>query len=226
MLKVKEKKQEMNQKRVDADKSSFFSMFTHARKNSDFVKYCYAEGFFVFFMSLIWPLISITQIRVLNATMLHIALITVTQSVATITFQNWAGRLCDTKGRRPLILFYRFSLVTVPLAYAFAPDINTLIVISAFWGVSTALGQTSMTVYLLDIAPKDLRGSFAAIFNLISGVCSFFGSLVGGYLADYTTTIFGFVVGLQIVYMISLVGRVIGATLHLKLRETLKLRTR
>lgn len=168
MLKVKEKKQETKSSWKETDKSGFFNMLTYARKNHDFVKYCYMEAFCVFFMSLIWPLISITQIRVLNATMLHIALITFVQYVVTIVFQSWAGKLCDTKGRKPLILYYRFSLVTVPLVYAFVPDINTLIVISTFWGVSTALGQTSMTVYLLDVAPQEHRGSFAAIFNLIS----------------------------------------------------------
>ncbi|MGB9714400.1 MAG: MFS transporter [Candidatus Bathyarchaeales archaeon] len=226
MLKVKEKKQETKRDWKETDKSSFFDMLAYARKNRDFVKYCSMEAFYVFFMSLIWPLISITQIRVLNATMLHIALITFVQYIATIVFQSWAGRLCDTRGRKLLILYYRFSLVTVPLAYAFVPDINMLIIVSTFWGVSTALGQTSMTVYLLDVAPQEHRGSFAAIFNLISGAFSFSGSLIGGYLADYTTTIFGLVAGLQIIYMISAAGRIIGSVLHLKLRETLKRQTR
>lgn len=226
MLKVKEKKQEKKLGWKETDKSSFLNMLTYARKNRDFVKYCYMEAFYVFFMSLIWPLISITQIRVLNATMLHIALITFVQYIATIVFQSWAGKLCDTKGRKPLILYYRFSLVTVPLVYAFVPDINMLIIVSTFWGFSTALGQTSMTVYLLDVAPQEHRGSFAAIFNLISGAFSFSGSLIGGYLADYTTAIFGLVVGLQIIYMISTAGRIMGSVLHLKLRETLKQQTR
>jgi MFS family permease len=226
MLKVKEEKHGTEGNWKETDKSGFFNMLSYAGKNRDFIKYCYMEAFYVFFMSLIWPLISITQIRVLNATMLHIALITVVQYIATIVFQSWAGRLCDTKGRKPLIFYYRLSLVTVPLVYAFVPDINTLIIISTFWGVSTALGQTSMTAYLLDIAPQEHRGSFAAIFNLVSGTCSFFGSLIGGYLADYTTAIFGLVVGLQIVYMISMAGRIIGSVLYLKLRETLKWQTR
>jgi MFS family permease len=113
-------------------------------------------------------------------------------------------------------------LLTVPIAYAFSPNMNTLIAVSAFWGLSNALGQASMTAYLLDVAPKEYRGSFAATFNLVVGVTSFFGSLIGGYLSDYAIGIFGLVLGLQIIYMISLIGRTIAATLYLTLRETLK----
>jgi len=104
----------------------------------------------------------------------------------------------------------------------FSPNISTVIAISTFWGFSTALGQASMTAYLLDISPQEYRGSFVAMFNLVIGVTTFFGSLVGGYLSDYMISLFGLIVGLQIVYIISTVGRVIGAATYLTLKETLK----
>jgi hypothetical protein len=53
-------------------------------------------------------------------------------------------------------------------------------------------------------------------------VTTFIGSLIGGYLSDYLTGAFGLVLALQIVYLISTVGRGIGAALHLTLNETLK----
>jgi MFS family permease len=220
MLRIKEKKTRLNLRQNIT--SDIYNMLTIARKTPDFVKYCYVEGIFQFFMSIAWPLLSITQIRVLNASMLEIALLTVVQALFTIIFQGWAGRLADRTGRKPLIVFYRFSLLTVPIAYAFAPNMNTLIAVGTFWGITTALGQASMTAYLLDIAPQDYRGSFAATYNLIVGVTTFFGSLIGGYLSDYAIGIFGLVLGLQIVYVLSLIGRTIGAVLYLKLKETLK----
>jgi MFS family permease len=154
--------------------------------------------------------------------MLQIALLSVVQSLLTIIFQGWAGRFTDSVGRKPALILYRFSLITVPIAYAFAPDINVLIAIGAFWGLVTALGQAGITAYLLDISPPEYRGSFTAVFNLVLGMSSFVGSLIGGYLSAYTIYTFGLIVGLQIVYMISMVGRLIGAILYLRLRETLK----
>lgn len=159
---------------------------------------------------------------VLGASMLQIALLSVVQSLLTIIFQGWAGRFTDTVGRKPALLIYRFSLITVPIAYAFAPNINALIAIGAFWGLITALGQAGITAYLLDISPPEYRGSFTAVFNLVLGITSFFGSLIGGYLSAYTIDAFGLIVGLQIVYMVSMVGRIISAILHLTLKETIK----
>jgi MFS family permease len=202
--------------------SDFSSILHQAKKTPDFVKYCYVEGIFQFFMSISWPLISITQVEVLNASMLDIALLTVAQALITIVFQGWAGRLADSIGRKPLLVFYRFSLITVPIAYAFFPNMTSLIAISTFWGFSTALGQASLTACLLDISPREFRGSFVAMFNLVIGVTTFFGSLFGGYLSGYVIGVFGLVLGLQIAYVVSLAGRGVGAALYLTLKETLK----
>jgi MFS family permease len=222
MVSIKEQK---NGEKLNLRKqltSNFVDTLAIARKNPDFVRYCYVVGVFEFSMSICWPLLPITQVEVLNATMLHIALLSVVQVIITIIFQGWAGRVTDTMGRRPALTFFRLALVTVPLAYAFAPDINTLIVVGAFWGFVNALGNAAVTAYLLDIAPEEHRGSFTAVFNLMIGVTTFFGSLIGGYLSAYTTSVFGLIVGLQIVYMISMSGRIAGGLLHFRLKETLK----
>lgn len=221
MLKIKEKK---NGEKFHLGKqfaSDFFGTLKYAGKSSAFVRYCYVAGVFEFFMSICWPLIPRTQIDVLQASMLQIAIFSVIQSVLTIAFQGWAGRLTDTIGRKPVLFLYRLSLVTVPLTYAFAPDMNMLIAVGAFWGISMALGQAAVTAYLLDVAPEEYRGSFTAAFNMVLGISSFFGSLIGGYLSTYTIDNFGLINGLRIVYMISMAGRLVSAILYLKLGETL-----
>ena len=224
MFKLKEKKnnEKLNLKEHFASKILGLDVLARARKMPYFIKYCYVEGIFQFFMSISWPLFSITQIRILKASMLQIALLSVVQSFVTIIFQGWAGRLADNVGRKPLLVFFRFSLVTVPIAYVLSPDINTLIVVGAFWGLAQALGQASATAYLLDVSPEEYRGSFTALFNLVVGVITFFGSLIGGYLSDYMIGLYGLITGLQIVYIISTVGRGIGAAAYLTLKETLK----
>ena len=224
MFKLKEKKnnEKLDLKEHFASKILGLDVLARARKMPYFIKYCYVEGIFQFFMSISWPLFSITQIRILKASMLQIALLSVVQSFVTIIFQGWAGRLADNVGRKPLLVFFRFSLVTVPIAYVLSPDINTLIVVGAFWGLAQALGQASATAYLLDVSPEEYRGSFTALFNLVIGVITFFGSLIGGYLSDYMIGLYGLITGLQIVYIISTVGRGIGAAAYLTLKETLK----
>jgi MFS family permease len=222
ILRIREKR---NSEKLDLKQnltSDILKVVSHARRTPRFLKYCYVDGVVQFFMSISWPLFAITEIRVLNASMLQLAFLSVGQTVVSIVFQGWAGRLADSVGRRPLLIFFRFGLITVPLAYALVPDINTLIIVSLFWGLVNALGAASATAYLLDVSPQESRGSFIAVYNLIVGVITFAGSLIGGYLSDFTIGFFGLIVGLQIVYLVSIVGRGIGAVLHVTLVETLK----
>jgi MFS family permease len=195
-----------------------------AEKSPDFVKYCACSAVFNFFMSIAWPLFAITQVKVLKASMLEIALLSVVQGIFTIIFIGWAGRLADSVGRKPLLIFVRFSYVSVPLAYAFSPNMYVLTVIGAFWGAVAAFEQASVTTYLLDVSPEMHRGSFTAFYNLLIGAVTFFGSLLGGYLSDFTVGAYGLVLGLQIVYVISAVGRGMGAATYFRLSETLKIR--
>ena len=222
MLRVREKKNDGKPNSNTNFVSDIASMLVHVKENPDFIKYCYVQAVFQFSMAIAWPLLAITQIRILNASMLQIALLSVVQTLVTMIFQSWGGKLIDTVGRKPLFIILRFSLITVPLAYALVPDINILIAIGTFWGFTSALGEAAMATYLLDISPEEHRGSFIAIFNLIIGIATFAGSLLGGYLSDYTIGIYGLAFGLMIVYFVSTAGRGIGAVLHLTLKETLK----
>jgi hypothetical protein len=61
-----------------------------------------------------------------------------------------------------------------------------------------------------------------AIYNLIIGLVTFAGSLIAGYLADFAIGIYGLVLGLQIACAVSTVGRVLGTSMHLTLKETPK----
>ncbi len=222
MLKIKEKKNQEKIRLRESLISDISKIFSSARKTPLFVRYCWIDGTYQFFMSIAWPLLAITQIKVLHASMLQIAVLSVVQMIFTIIFQAWAGRLADTKGRRPLLILFRLGFITVPLAYAIVPNMETLILLGAFWGIINAFGSASITAYLLDTSPQELRGSYIAVYNLTIGVVTFVGSLIGGYLSDFTTGALGLFTGLFAVYMISMIGRVIGAGLHFTLKETLQ----
>ncbi|MEM3579259.1 MAG: MFS transporter [Candidatus Bathyarchaeia archaeon] len=220
MFRVKEKSR--NNKSEKPFIVDMFAAVKLAEKSPDFMKYCTCSAVFNFFMSIAWPLFAITQVKVLGASMLEIAMLSVVQGILTIIFTRWAGKLADSVGRKPLLLIVRFSYVTVPLAYAFSPNIYILIAVGAFWGAIAAFEQASVTTYLLDVTPEMHRGSFTAFYNLLIGTVTFFGSLIGGYLSDLTISLYGLVLGLQIVYLVSAVGRGIGAATYFRLRETLK----
>ncbi|MEM4733826.1 MAG: MFS transporter, partial [Candidatus Bathyarchaeia archaeon] len=123
-LYIKEPKKAL-QETKERGASSILSIFGLAAKTTPFARYCTVAAIFEFFMSFSWPLFSITQIKILHADMLQIALLSVVQTIVTIAFQNWAGKIADTKGRKPLLIFFRLSLITVPVAYALSPNMET-----------------------------------------------------------------------------------------------------
>jgi MFS family permease len=88
MLRMKEKK---NSEKINLKEnltSDIVKIFSSARKTPRFVRYCYVDGAFQFFMSISWPLFAITQIKIMNASMLQIAVLSVVQSIITIGFQG------------------------------------------------------------------------------------------------------------------------------------------
>ena len=205
-----------------APSSSVFSIrdvIKHVRSNPHFVSFSTASVIFGFFMSISWPLFSITTVSVLNASMLEVALITVIQGAVTIALQPWGGKLVDRVGRRQLIIVYRLGLVLVPIFYGLSLTVHHLYLASVVFGVLTAFGDIAMFAYLLDVTQEELRGTLTAFYNMVTGIVFFIGSLAGGYLANYLMGAFGLVLGLQLVYALSAIGRIAGALTFTTLKE-------
>jgi len=205
--------------------SSIFSIRDVAkqvRSNPNFVRFTVASSIFGFFMSISWPLFSMTTVKVLNASMLEVALISVIQGAVTITLQPWGGKLVDRVGRRELIIADRLGLILVPTFYALATNISHLYVASVIFGVIFAFGDVAIVSYLLDVTHEESRGTFTAFYNLVVGTVYFAGSLTGGYLANYLVGVFGLLLGLQLVYALSAVGRALGALTFISIKEPYK----
>lgn len=222
MILVREKPHPNN-----ASKGSIFSLrdvTKHVRGNPNYMRFTVASIVFGFFMSLSWPLFSITMVDpgLLNASWLEVALVGVISIAVSIALQPWGGKLVDHVGRKPLIIVYRLGLILVPVFYAIASSVYHLYLLNLILGVLGAFGDIAVLAYLLDITEEELRGTLTAFYNLILGTVYFIGSLLGGYLANYLVGVYGLVFGLQIVYALSAVGRGAGALTFTTIKEPFK----
>lgn len=188
----------------------------------DFSRYCLSTAVFGFFMSLSWPLFSITRVRILGLSMFEIALLSVTVGSVATVFQPWSGKIVDRVGRKPLMVASRIPLVLVPITYAFAPNVSYLLLLHGVLGLCQAFWNAAFLAYLLDVTPERHRGSFVAFYNLASGVSLFAGSLIDGYLSEFLGLTLGTTLSIQIVYIISAIGRGIGALTFFSIREPYK----
>jgi MFS family permease len=153
-------------------------------KNKTFKTFIIASFVSNFMMAISWPLFNITTIELLNATILEIAILSVIGSFSTLISQNYVGKLTDRVGRKPLILINRFGLVSVPLVYAFTPNMYLLYGSNFFTGILIAMGNVAFFAYVIDVSDPAERASYIALYNTVNGTSALFGSLLGGYLGN------------------------------------------
>jgi MFS family permease len=178
---------------------------------------------FNFIMSVIWPIMMLTYVNVLDATALQIGIMSIISVGGTLFFQTKVGKLLDLIGPMPQILVSRFAYISVPIVYALATNVWQIYVINAALGFANAMANVAFFAYILDVAPTEKKAEYFAVYNTIIGVATFFGSIIGGYLALFFVDYFSdWILGLGAVYAISAFGRAAGAIWFFKLKDPVK----
>lgn len=188
-------------------------------RRSDFRFFVRSQALYNFFQSLSWPLIPITIIVVLGASHLDVVLLAVLTMVSTIALQSQVGRLLDRVGPTVLIQASRFLFVAIPLAYAFAGDLWVIYGIYAVLGVPTAIVNVAFSGYIMNLSSPERHAAYFGVFNGVTGVATFAGTLVGGYLATLLAVGLSLTTALLIVYFLSFAGRMAGALLTMRVRD-------
>jgi len=196
--------------------------FQIAFSNKPFLKFTIISVIFSFFFSFSWPLFSIYQVNILNATALEIAILAIIFNFTTLLFINIGAKLSDRIGRTKLIFFNRISLVLFPLTYIFATKVWHLYIIHFVVSSLLLLGTPSIQAYLLDIVPLKEGGIYFGIYNMITGIVLFLGALAGGYLTELLEIWYPLRTAVIISLIIATVGRVITSFLFLALKESKK----
>jgi len=192
------------------------------RRSRDFARFLWISALYEFFMSISWPLFSITLVKIVNASLLEVSLASVLQGVLALALQRWTGILLDRVGRIPVLAVGRASLLMVPLVYAFSGSMAAIVLFSALFSLPVTFINTAVLAYLIDVTEIEERASYIAFYNVVVGGALFFGSLAGGFLAGYLEAFVGLALALQLVYILSASGRLF-AGLHFR---TIKERSR
>jgi MFS family permease len=192
------------------------------KTNRYFKRLCFLSTIQGFSMGLAWPLFTLTTVRVAQ-NMFQISLLSVISALTAIVVRRFTGRLADRAGRKPLIVIGRVGLFLIPLIYALAKSVYELMLVNFVVGILTAASDVALSAYLLDISPKNMRGSYTSLYSAIAGSFSFLGSTFGGYMMNSLMGIgFSFTDSMNIMYAISTVGRIISGLLYLTIQEPYK----
>jgi MFS family permease len=198
-----------------------FIFISDLSENRNFRNLIVLNTTFNFIMSIIWPILILTYVSVLHATALEIGMMAVISTGATLFFQTKVGRLLDVIGPMPQILISRFAFISVPIVYALATQVWHIYVLNALLGFANAMANVAFFAYILDVAPEAKKGEYFAVYNTILGVATFFGSIIGGYMAWFFLDYYhgDWVLGLGVVYAVSALGRAACAIFFFKLKD-------
>lgn len=109
-------------------------------------------------------------------------------SASALLTRPFAGRLGDTKGRRPLMVVGAALVGASIIGYALATSVVTLSLFRLLTGVGEALFFTAATVAVVDLAPEERRGEAVSFFTL----ALYIGIGVGPAIGEGMIDAFGF----------------------------------
>ncbi len=174
------------------------------------------------------PFFAVYMLQTLAIPYSEIALFAALQTLIRVAFNPLWGYLGDKFGYRPVLLICSTGLAIFPLGWVFATPENYLItvpLIQAWGGLVSGGIPTARFNLMAKIAPSENRsiyiGCYSAMFNTGSAV----GAMIGGILATWCIsfeplTVYGYSVsGLQYLFLIGFVLRVISVVLLRQIRE-------
>ena len=140
-------------------------------------------------------------------------------TIRIFSFRYW-GRLNDRFGSRKILVVTGFFACFTPLFWLFVSDIWQIALLKMFDGFIWAGADLVVFNYLLDITPANKRPQYVANNNFFAGWGTILGALAGGMLAESLVSArFGWLQGLQILFLISFLLRLAVLSILPKIRE-------
>ncbi len=193
------------------------------KKHSAYRRLVLINGLFFFAMSLAWPLFAFVMKDIVHATGSQIsmiwAIITITAAIST----RYGGILSDRVGRKPLVIIGRVILCLVPLLYGLTsiyPTWVLLLLAEFISGISVGLGMTVVRIMSLDLAPPDQKAAFSGVIMSVTGITSFFGSLIAGVATQILEVNMGHINALVFMLYVGAILRLVTSFGFLFVKET------
>lgn len=111
---------------------------------------------------------------------LHITLFTITALIS----RPFSGKLTDTWGRIPVMVFGCIVTAVVSLFYPFFLNIYAFLFIRFIHGFSTGFKPTGTAAYVADIVPINRRGEGMGILSFFGMIGMGTGNFIGGEIAN------------------------------------------
>lgn len=107
-----------------------------------------------------------------------IGLFTITACIS----RPFSGRLTDTIGRVPVIMFGTGMAIITNALYIFVPTVIGFLILRLIHGLTVGFNATGTTAYISDVVPLEKRGEAMGFFGLMNNVGAGLAPLLGSYI--------------------------------------------
>ncbi len=163
----------------------------------------------------------------LDAGYVWVSIQAILMSLSMASIQKLWGRSFDMFGGKLLLSICALGASVYPLAWIFVTAPIQMVPIEILGGIAWGGFNLAYFNYLLEVSPSGSRHTFSAFFNIVYGAAGVAGPLIGGLLAEYfAERALLSLTGLNAVFLISWMLRLLGAVLFIKFLEEVPMRPR
>ncbi|MBO9727145.1 MAG: MFS transporter [Chitinophaga sp.] len=125
----------------------------------------------------------------------------------------FSGKLTDTIGRVPVMIFGSLICVICSLLYPMISSVGAFLLLRFFHGFSTGFKPTGTSAYVSDMVPVNRRGEAMGMVGLFSTIGMAMGPAIGGYVAVRWN--------INIMFQLSAVFALLSVVILIGMKETL-----
>ena len=134
-------------------------------------------------------------------------------AVTAMLSRPFSGKLSDTIGRKPVMMFGSVVCLICSVIYPVLSSVAGFLLLRFIHGFSTGFTPTGQTAYISDIIPAERRGEAMGLLGTAGAVGMASGPAIGGMLANRA--------GLDIMFYCSSAFAIVSVLIILGMKETL-----
>ena len=173
---------------------SYFSFlaFLKRAKESNFAQFVFFAAGLNFCVNIAAPFFAVFMLRDMKLSYITYTLVMVTVPITSLLLIERWGRLADRVGNIRVLKFTACFIASLPLPWIIYRHPVFLVFVQILGGFAWSGFNLCVTNFIFDSVSAAKRTRCFSYFNVINGLASSAGALIGGYLATHVPELFGY----------------------------------